>query len=230
VIAAAASHRHSANLSKLARATIIVALIGCACTAPKIDRRTPADASKAHHVFVVHDKWHAGIVVPRAAIAGEQIPELIHFPGAAFIEFSWGDAQYFPDPEGGISMALRAAFWSSGSVLHVVGVAGAVVETYRGAEIIEISLTDEEFQKLVRFIAEEFKRGPDGQPAAPSPGLSANSRFFPANSRFSLLRTCNTWIAEAFQAAGLPVQPAYVYTAGSLAGQLRPLAVELPQS
>jgi len=149
------------------------------------------------------------------------MPEMVHFAGADYIEISWGDADFFPAEESGIGLALKAAFWSSGSVLHLVGFNGAVKETYRGAEIIEIGLSEQEFQRLIGFVGAEFQRQQPGREATPSPGLFPQSRFFPAKSKFSLLRTCNTWIAEAFSAAGLPVSPGYVFTAGNLAAQLR---------
>jgi uncharacterized protein (TIGR02117 family) len=200
----------------------MVALLVSACAA-KIERRIPADAADTRRIFIVHDQWHAAIVAQRTDIAPDEIPELAYFGDAEYVEFSWGDADFFPAPEGSIGLALRAAFWSRGSVLHLVGFKGAVKATSPSAEIIELSLSAKEFQKLIAFISAEFKRDEPSLAATPSPGLSSQSRFFPANSKFSLLRTCNAWVAEALGAAGLPVRSTYVFTAGNLANQVRPL-------
>jgi uncharacterized protein (TIGR02117 family) len=184
------------------------------------------ESARAKRAFVVHDKWHAAIVVSKNDIATDAIPELAHFPGVQYIEFSWGDADFFPAAERRASLALKAAFWSRGSVLHLVGFNGAIKEMYPGAQVIEIALSDTAFSNLVGFLAEEFKRDPPGIAAEPSPGLSGRSRFFPAKSKFSVFRTCNAWVAEAFVAAGLPLRPRLVFTAGNLAVQLRSYAIE----
>ena len=58
------------------------------------------------------------------------LPELRDFPSAEYLEFSWGDRDYFPAPDAGVGLALKAAFWSSGSILHVVGFKEAVQEFF----------------------------------------------------------------------------------------------------
>ena len=214
--------------SIFARAVIIVsvlALLASDCAAPKTERNFAAGGANGKQVFVVHNKWHAAIVAKTADIGADEMPELVHFPGAEYVEISWGDADFFPATEGGIGLALKAAFWSSGSVLHLVGFSGAVKETYGGAEIIEIGLSEQEFRRLIGFVSAEFQRKQPGRPATPRPGLFPQSRFFPANGKFSLLRTCNAWVAEAFSAAGLPVRPGFVFTAGNLAAQIKEFAI-----
>ena len=213
--------------SIFARSVILVfvlALLASDCAAPKTERNFSAGDANAKQVFVVHNKWHAAIVAKQADIGADEMPELIHFPGTEYVEISWGDADFFPAAEGGIGLALKAAFWSRGSVLHLVGFSGVVKEIYSGAEIIEIGLSEQEFRRLIGFVSAEFQRKQPGRPATPGPGLFPQSRFFPANSKFNLLRTCNAWIAEAFSAAGLPVSPGFVFTASNLAGQIKEFA------
>ena len=175
-------------------------------------------------VFVVHDAWHSAIVAKKADIPAGVLPEIEDFPSAEYLEFSWGDRDYFPAPDGGLGLALKAAFWSSGSVLHVVGFRDTVETTFPGAEIIEVVLSKESFQGLIKFISETFSRPYPPTPAEPRPGLFPNGRFYSAEGKFSVLRTCNTWVAEALRAAGLPISPSYVITAGNLGNQVRPFA------
>jgi uncharacterized protein (TIGR02117 family) len=171
-------------------------------------------------VFVVHNSWHAAIVLDRGDLSHDALPELSDFPDAKFIEFSWGDQDYFPDPNSGIWAALRAAFWSGGSVLHLVGFSENVGQFYRGAEIFELRLAPAAQQQLIHFISQTFARANSSSRAQASPGLFPYSRFYPASAKFSVLRTCNTWVAEALASAGLPISPGTVLTAGSLASQL----------
>jgi uncharacterized protein (TIGR02117 family) len=182
------------------------------------------EAKNARTVFIVHDAWHAAIVIRKMDIPTVVLPELRDFPSAEYLEFSWGDRDYFPAPDGGLGLALKAAFWSSGSVLHVVGFKDAVENVYPGADIIAITLSEEGFQRLIKFISETFSRPHSPAPAEARPGLFSNGRFYSAEGKFSLLRTCNTWVAEALSTAGLPINPGYVITAGNLGNQVRSFA------
>jgi uncharacterized protein (TIGR02117 family) len=179
------------------------------------------ETKNARNVFIVHDAWHAAIVIKKADIAAVVLPELRDFPSAEYLEFSWGDRDYFPAPDAGVGLALKAAFWSSGSILHVVGFKDAVEKVYPGADIIAINLSVDDFQRLIKFISDTFSRPHPPAPAEARPGLFSNSRFYAAEGKFSLLRTCNTWVAEALSAAGLPISPGYVITAGNLGNQVR---------
>jgi uncharacterized protein (TIGR02117 family) len=212
-----------ASLKSLLRFFVIVFLT-CACSNPATEIRFDADGKNVRTVFIVYDAWHAAIVIKKRDIPTVVLPELRDFPSAEYLEFSWGDRDYFPAPDGGLGLALKAAFWSSGSILHVVGFKDAVQNAYPSAEIIEISLSEEGFQRLVKFISDTFSRPHPPAPAEARPGLFSNGRFYAAEGKFSLLRTCNTWVAEALSAAGLPIRPGYVITAGNLSDQLRPLA------
>ena len=171
-------------------------------------------------VFIVHNTWHASIVMDSGDLSHDALPELSDFPDAKYIEFSWGDQDYFPDPNSAVWDALRAAFWSGGSVLHLVGFNENVGQFYRGAQIFELRLTAAAERQLIYFISQTFARANSNSRAPARPGLFPYSRFYPAAGKFSVLRTCNTWVAEALASAGLPISPRSVLTAGNLASQL----------
>ena len=212
------------SLAKLARRFLLVISLAGACSSPSPENYSQQDAKNARSVFIVHDAWHAAIVIKRADLAAAMFPELRDFPTSEYLEFSWGDRDYFPAPDAGFGMALKAAFWSSGSILHVVGFSESVEVAYPNAQILKIYLPEKAFQGLVDFISDTFSRPHPPAPAEARPGLFANGKFYAAQGDFSLLRTCNTWVAEAFKAAGFPVSPRYAVTANNLDNQLRPFA------
>ena len=201
------------------RGVLIWLLLTVSCASALAHWACTTQESTCKLVFVVHDTWHAAIVLPKSDIALDSLPELVDFPDAEFIEFSWGDKDYFPNPDAGIFSALKAAFWSSGSVLHVVGFRGDVKTFYGRAEIVELYLSAPAYARLQDFIAQTFLR-PEAGRAQASAGLLADSHFYPATHKFSLVKTCNTWVAEALEAAGLPIVSDYVMTPGQLAEQL----------
>jgi uncharacterized protein (TIGR02117 family) len=209
---------------------ILIIFLTFACSAPTVEIRGHPDGENLQSVFVAHDRWHAGIVLKKSDIPLALLPEVRDFPWAEYLEFSWGDKDYFPAPDPGIGLALKAAFWSSGSVLHVVGFNGPVRNYYPAAEILEINLSEQDFQDSTKFISDTFSRSQLSTPADARPGLSPNARFYSAEGKFSIFRTCNTWVAEALSAAGLPINPDHVITAGSLSDQLRPIAMPLNDS
>ena len=178
-----------------------------------------------HSIYVVSNQWHAGIVTSKNEVPAKTLPEIGDFPNAEMIEFSWGDQDYFPDPDAAVYAALRAAFWSRGSVLHLVGFSGTVEDLYRGATIKELRLSKDAFARLLAFIAGAFARPDPALAAKPRPGLFTYSRFYTATGKFSIARTCNTWVAEALSYAGLPIDAASVITAGQLNGRIAELSV-----
>jgi uncharacterized protein (TIGR02117 family) len=176
--------------------------------------------SICYSVFIVHNRWHAAIILRKTDFTDPIMPELVDFPAARFIEFSWGDKDYFPDPASGIFGAIKAALWSGGSVMHLVGFADTVEHFYRGASITELRLSATAYRRMADYINETFAREKSSGRAPAAPGLFPYSRFYPASRSFSLLRTCNTWVAEALELAGLPISSGLVFTAGNLQSQL----------
>ena len=179
-----------------------------------------SEEKRCRTLFIVHDSWHAAIVLRKDDLSSAILPELTDFPNARLVEFSWGDKDYFPDPDSGFSMALKAAFWSSGSVLHLVSLNDDLKDLYPKAQIVELRLMPANFNRLVDYLSQSFLRLNSQGRAQASPGLYSYSRFYPSSGKFSLLNTCNTWVGQALETAGLPVSANRVITAGQLAEQI----------
>jgi uncharacterized protein (TIGR02117 family) len=199
---------------------LVVLFLASGCAWPTADLPLRAQGENARNVFIVNYGWHTSIVIRKADIDLGAVPELRDFPDAEYVDIGWGDWDYYQATDPGLGLALKAVFWSSRSVLHVAGFKAAVEKHFSGSEIVRIALADEAFRPLVQFVSAAFSR-PDGAPVASLPGLAPNSRFYPATGRFHLFRTCNTWVAEALRAAGLPITPAYAFTAGNLSRQAK---------
>jgi hypothetical protein len=101
-------------------------------------------------------------------------------------------------------------------VLHVAAFDRPPSEFFPGADIVAIELSSGGMESLSRFVARAYARDAAGQPIELGAGLYPGSRFYAARGRYSLVRTCNTWIAEGLRAGGCPITPAWAITAGNL--------------
>ena len=217
---AMASDTRRDKLRRLERSSFICLLLLVPFSSAGSEWKCSSPESNCKTIYIVHDSWHAAIILRARDISPVTMPEIADFPAAEFIEFSWGDRDYFPDPQAGVLTALKAAFWSSGSVLHVVGFGAEVKSSYPNAVVTELGLTAPSFDQLTDFISRAFLRSRSSERAQPSAGLFPHSRFYLSTHKFSLLKTCNTWVAEALASAGLPVAPGQVFTAANLQSQI----------
>ena len=171
-----------------------------------------------YSIYVASNGWHTSIVLARSDLPAGAIPEADDFPGAAYLEFSWGDARYFPAPEKDLGMIMSALLTPTPAVLHLAGLPAHPGQVFPTAEVVELNLTSEGFGALVAYLNETFARS-SAQPSAQ--GLYRFSRFYPATGNFHLFNTCNTWIARGLAAAGLPVTVSGTLQAEELMAQLR---------
>jgi uncharacterized protein (TIGR02117 family) len=183
----------------------------------------PADGGpRTHSVRVVSNGWHTAIVVPRPELAKTGLlPEARDFPEALFLEFGWGDREYYPAKEPTIGMALAAALVPTSAVMHLAGIARAPGPSHGESVVVPVSLTEGGFRHLVRAIAGEFKRPPGGRTKPMSRGLYPDSNFYEARGSFHLFNTCNTWTARMLRAGGVNLSPSGVVTADDLVARLR---------
>jgi uncharacterized protein (TIGR02117 family) len=209
-------------------ASLLLALIvGCQTTlAPDaarpaatktVAKPSPADEA-AYVIYVTSNGWHTGIVVASSDLPRHAIPEVDDFPMAKYLEFSWGDAEYFPAPEKGLGVVVAALFIPTPAVVHLAGLPAHPRKVYPSAEIVELRITLEQFQNLLTYLDDTFDRETT---LSSSPGLYSFSRFYPASGRFHILNTCNTWTARGLKAAGVPVTVTGTLQAEALMAQLR---------
>ena len=210
---------------------LVVGLAACAA-GPEVTARPgiklPPFGAATGYVFVASNGWHSSIVISRDDIPQGRIPEAEDFPKARFLEFGWGDAEYFPAKRATIGMTLSAALVPTPSVLHVAGLSVTPGQQYPQAEVIVLSLDEASLGRLVNFIDASFERAGQTRVNASGSGLYPTSRFYPATGWFHLLNTCNTWTARGLVAAGFPVNERNAMSAEDLMVQVRQLGGQVP--
>ena len=193
--------------------------LGCAGPVPSLAPREPTQPTVTIHV--VGHGWHTGIVFRRDDIPETSWPEHARFPAARFLEAGWGDRAFYETPDAGVWLALKAAFGSEASVLHVAGFDRPPAAHFPAAELVAIDLPAPSYAALARFVSATYARGAAGSPVELGPGLFPLSRFYAATRPYSLSYTCNSWVAEALHAAGCPVASPWPVTAGGLLREAR---------
>ncbi|HET8578830.1 MAG TPA: DUF2459 domain-containing protein [Methylomirabilota bacterium] len=191
-------------------------VLGAGCLGPVADLHLPRLGEPRRTIYLVGHGWHAGLVIARADIPDALWPRHRDFPQGRWLEIGWGDRDFYQSPDPSLGLALRAAFVSRGSVLHVAGFDPEPAEYFPHAEILAIDLSPRGLEALLRFVEESHARGADGRPLPLGPGLYPNSGFYTALGRYHLFQTCNNWTAEALRAAGCPITPAYAIGVGNL--------------
>lgn len=179
--------------------------------------------ASTHVVTLVSHGWHVGLAVRRADVSPAVWPDSAALGPVRYLEIGWGDADYYPAVRGHPGLALRAAFASAGSVLHVAGIDAPLAEFFAGSTIIEVPLSSRGFEELTRFIHAAYARDAAGQAIVVGPGIYGASRFYRAEGRYRLFDNSNTWTAKALAAAGCPIDPDDTLTAGSLLRRARDL-------
>lgn len=228
-MATCARHLGGTFLRWLLAVLLVVLLAACAARPPGPVLKGPAlDADNT--IFVTSNGWHSSIVIARSDMPPGRIPEVADFPKARFLEFGWGDAEYYPAKRATIAMTLRAALMPTPAVVHVAGLNAEPADFFAGYEVIAVQADDQGFARLVDFIDASFKRASKVRVEASGPGLYATSRFYPATGRFHLRNTCNTWTAHALTAAGFDVRASGTSRAEVLMRQVRALAIGAPKA
>lgn len=194
------------------RTLVLLTCLLCLAGSPAVAQRL---------VLAVNIGWHVGLAVPTERLDPVELPEIADFPDARWIEFGWGDAAFYQDPNPGLGTALEAALVPTPAVLHLVAMPDHPARYLPKAEVVEIPLDDAQYRRLVAYVSRHMDRRGGQRAAAIGQGLYPVSRFYPAHGLFSLERTCNTWVAEALAEAGLPIDPAGVVRAGTLMARIR---------
>jgi uncharacterized protein (TIGR02117 family) len=197
-------------------ASILHLLPGCAGTANPYAGQNPT-----WPVWLVAPGWHTGLVVRRADIPKDLVPESADFPRSTYLEFGWGDRDYYQSREDSVWLALKAALVPSPSVMHVAGFDEPPGRYFDAETTLRIDLPEPAFRNLLAYLHHSFDRRGASRAPPLGLGLYGDSRFYEARGQFHLFENCNVWTARALKAAGLPAIPAEAVTAGNLRCQAR---------
>ena len=184
---------------------------------------TELEKSAKNEVYVVNHGWHTGFVVHASEIQKE-IPELKQrFGNAPYIEFGWGDKEFYQANEITPDITLKAIFLPTESVLHAVAISSEADKYFKHSEVHKFCLEDLELKSLVDFISNSFSRDESGSILKLNHGIYGDSQFYKAKEDFHIFNTCNKWTAKGLESTGMKISTTLKLTAGSIMNYLTKL-------
>jgi uncharacterized protein (TIGR02117 family) len=198
---------------------LLLLIIQSGCATARVEQGKMDRPEKV--VYVLGHGWHTGIVVKREDIPMGIWPERDDFPDAIYLEAGWGDKDFYLAPKASFGLALKAALQATPSVLHIVGFRIPAQDYYPQSDIIEVGLSQTDFENLCKFIHDTYQRDANGRAIYLGRGLTAHSSFYLAHGKYHLFNTCNNWVAKALKAAACPIRPGQATTAGNVIEQTR---------
>lgn len=178
------------------------------------------DGSGSRAVYIANHGWHTGIVLPAPAIQARS-PELKErFGKVAYLEFGWGDKDFYQADEMTSGLTLRALFWPTDSVVRALALRRHLPDYFAKAGVVKLCLNDTQLSSLADFVAESFAKT-DGATIEPlAAAASRNSQFYAGAGQYHLTNTCNTWTAKGLASAGMDMSTGLRLTAGSVMSYL----------
>lgn len=158
-------------------------------------------------LYIVKIEGHTGLVFSSADVKQQKLPETADLEGMDFYKVGWGDFDYYQANDPSIWLGLKALFWPTDSVIHLVGIRGQLEKFFSDAQIIELELSTDAFSRIMEFVSDSFERNGNKKADSIKSERHYNGYFYRAKGRFYLFHTCNSWIAEALKAGGCDLTP-----------------------
>ena len=185
------------------------------------------ESARTSVIYVARRGWHIDI----GFSAGDLQPPLQsltgEFPGVRYLFFGFGDQRYLLAKHQS-GPVLLAALWPGRALVLATGLKAPPEEAFGPAHVLALKVTLEQLQSAQAYIRRSLRSqisdSADNAVAAYARGPYEGSLYFTATSRYSAFHTCNTWVAEALEAAALPIHSAGVIFAGQLWSQVRHLS------
>lgn len=119
-----------------------------------------------------------------------------------YIEFGWGNQQFYMSKDFSIKATLRALF-PSATVMHVVYLDKDPEKWFKGSKGKRIHLCTDDYLALIRYIKKSFDLDERQHPVYLGEGLYGPSYFFKGKGSYHALETCNTWVARGLREANV---------------------------
>ncbi len=154
-------------------------------------------------IYLVRERWHTGLILP-SELAQRCIPEVAQLPSTPWVDFGWGEADFYQTPGFHLRLALKAILRRNESVLRIAAVPSDLQRYYgHNSWIRPLCIDSVTAERLCTFLSHTIFRDSTGSAILTSAHAGGWIRFYKAQGTYWGLQTCNTWVAQALNFAGL---------------------------
>ncbi len=129
--------------------------------------------------------------------------------GTDFIAIGWGDREFYLNtPEWKDLTFKRAVFALTGqdhSLMHVEYLGQRDFQAITRTQTYHLRLSTAQYIQLRNYVIKSTRIDKNTAQNVPNHHYDQNDAFFEANGQYSLFKTCNTWIGNGLQQAGVKV-------------------------
>jgi uncharacterized protein (TIGR02117 family) len=122
-----------------------------------------------------------------------------------YLSFGWGDKDFYMSTPSlsnlnlSIALALKALFLPTPSVIYIKGYNFLPINV----EIKCVNIGVIDYLKLTNFIINTFELNKNNEILRIGDGHTDNAGFYAAKGSYSILRNCNSWVAEGLRKANI---------------------------
>lgn len=174
-------------------------------------------------VTVIGRGWHTELGLSAAALDPPLAALASQFPGVVTLTFGFGDRAFVLARHRGLGDALGALFPSPGLILFTA-LGTSPEEAFGAAHVVTLRVSRAGFAKIAAFVWQSLATADGRVPEPYGPGPYPGSLFYASTVAYDAFETCNTWIAEALRAGGVPVQASGILFASQIMEQARRVA------
>jgi hypothetical protein len=177
-------------------------------------------APEALKVYAVKRGWHVDVGMATTDVLPVLRTVSAVFPDSKYLLFGFGERRYLLHPDLG---SMLAALWPGDALVMVTTLqAPRPQDVFGNDSVVRLAVTPQQMSNLQSFIAQSLaQRDGVAVPVVPAP---LDGAYYQSSQRYSAVHTCNTWAAEALQAAQLPIDSSGVEFAWQLWHQVQRLA------
>lgn len=185
-------------------------------------------------IYLADHGYHAGLIIRRAdldrfsLLLDDKVLSalFVRYQAYDWVEIGWGDEQFYrfapTISHVTVSMAFSALTgMNSSTVLHVVGLKQEPTDVFKHSDLQRIELSAGGIRNLLKDVSKTFSADALGAPIELGKGIYGPSLFYRANGHYSIANTCNMWLGDLIDHAGLKLSPVAAVTSTGLLAELR---------